>query len=63
MVCGDAESAPVALEKILAAKPDLVVIDLTLTAGTGLDVLAHAMDVALIDHLIVADRTVTSMRG
>jgi DNA-binding NarL/FixJ family response regulator len=39
MVCGDAESAPVALEKILAVKPDLVVIDLALTTGSGLDLI------------------------
>jgi DNA-binding NarL/FixJ family response regulator len=39
MVCGDADSAPVALEKILATKPDLVVIDLALAAGSGLDLI------------------------
>lgn len=38
-VCGEAESAPAALEKILVAKPDLVVIDLALKSGSGLELI------------------------
>ncbi len=39
MVCGEAESAPVAVEKVLALKPDLVVVDLALKAGSGLELI------------------------
>jgi DNA-binding NarL/FixJ family response regulator len=39
MVCGEAESAPIALEKVLASKADLVVIDLALKAGSGLELI------------------------
>ncbi len=38
-VCGEAESAPVAVEKVLSLKPDLVVVDLALKAGSGLELL------------------------
>lgn len=39
MVCGEAESAPVAVEKVLVSKPDLVVVDLALKAGSGLELI------------------------
>jgi DNA-binding NarL/FixJ family response regulator len=32
-VCGEAESAPEAISKILATKPDVVIVDLTLSSG------------------------------
>ncbi len=36
-VCGEAESAPEALRSIAELKPDVVVVDLTLKEGSGLD--------------------------
>ena len=33
IVCGEAESAPVALERILAVKPDVAIVDLALKAA------------------------------
>lgn len=39
MVCGEADSAPLAVEKVLASKPDLVVVDLMLKVGTGLELI------------------------
>jgi DNA-binding NarL/FixJ family response regulator len=38
-VCGDAETAPAAVEKVLALKPDLVVVDLALKGGSGLELI------------------------
>jgi DNA-binding NarL/FixJ family response regulator len=39
VVCGEAESGPVALEKILALKPDLAVVDLALGTSSGLELI------------------------
>jgi DNA-binding NarL/FixJ family response regulator len=39
MVCGEADSGPAALQKILALKPDVAIVDLSLKASTGLDLL------------------------
>ncbi|HEY0947772.1 MAG TPA: response regulator transcription factor [Opitutaceae bacterium] len=41
MVCGEAESAPVAFEKINKLKPDLVVADVTLKVGNGLELVKN----------------------
>ena len=38
-VCGHAASAEHAIREILAARPDVVVLDLSLAQGTGFDVL------------------------
>ena len=38
-VCGAAESAPVAVAKVLETKPDLVVVDLALKSGSGLELI------------------------
>ena len=38
-VCGHAEGAESAIREILAARPDVVVLDLSLAQGTGFDVL------------------------
>lgn len=38
-VCGEAESAPVALEAIEKLQPDVAVIDITLASGSGLDLI------------------------
>ena len=39
MVCGEADSAPVALEKIIALKPDVAIVDLGLKASSGLELI------------------------
>jgi DNA-binding NarL/FixJ family response regulator len=39
MVCGEADSGPTALQKILALKPDVAIVDLSLKASTGLDLI------------------------
>ncbi len=38
-VCGEADSGPAALQKILALKPDAAIIDLTLKGGSGLELI------------------------
>ncbi len=37
VVCGEADSGPVALEKILALKPDVAIIDLSLKLSSGME--------------------------
>jgi DNA-binding NarL/FixJ family response regulator len=39
MVCGEADSGPTALQKILVLKPDVAIVDLSLKASTGLDLI------------------------
>jgi DNA-binding NarL/FixJ family response regulator len=36
-VCGEAESAPEALQKITQLKPDVVIVDISLSSGSGLE--------------------------
>ena len=38
-VCGEAESAPRALKEILALKPDVVIVDISLEGRSGLDLI------------------------
>ena len=38
-VCGEAESAPAALQKILALKPDVAIVDLSLQSSSGLELI------------------------
>jgi DNA-binding NarL/FixJ family response regulator len=38
-VCGEADSGPVALDKVLALKPDVVIVDLSLKASSGLELI------------------------
>jgi DNA-binding NarL/FixJ family response regulator len=38
-VCGEAESAPKARERIAAAKPDIAVVDISLEDGSGLELI------------------------
>ena len=38
-ICGEAASAEAAIREILATRPDVVVLDLSLASGTGFDVL------------------------
>ena len=39
VVCGEAGSAPAALDAIMALRPDAALVDLTLTSGSGLELL------------------------
>jgi len=39
VVCGEADSAPAALQKILALTPDVAIIDLALKGGSGLELI------------------------
>jgi len=39
MVCGEAEDAPEALERIGQARPDVVIVDLSLKGSSGLDLI------------------------
>lgn len=38
-VCGEADSGPVALERILALKPDVAIVDLSLKSSNGLELI------------------------
>jgi DNA-binding NarL/FixJ family response regulator len=38
-VCGEADNGPAALEKILALKPDVAIVDLSLKSSSGLDLI------------------------
>jgi len=53
MVCGEADGAPAALQKILALKPDVVIVDLALKAGTGLELVKQLRAQALKVKLLV----------
>lgn len=39
MVCGEADSGPAALQMILALKPDVAIVDLSLKASSGLELI------------------------
>ena len=39
MVCGEADSGPVALDRILTLKPHVAIVDLTLKASSGLELI------------------------
>ena len=39
MVCGEADSGPAALQKILALKPDVAIVDLSLKGSSGLELI------------------------
>ena len=53
MVCGEADSGPVALQKILALRPDAAIIDLTLKGGSGLELIKQVRAQALKMKLLV----------
>ena len=38
-VCGEADDAPGALSRIAAARPDVAIVDLSLKAGSGLELI------------------------
>lgn len=47
MVCGEAESAPVALSEIERLKPDVVIVDITLADGSGLELVKDIKKVSV----------------
>jgi DNA-binding NarL/FixJ family response regulator len=53
MVCGEADSGPAALQKILALKPDVAIIDLSLKGGSGLELIKQLRAQALKLKLLV----------
>ncbi|MCW5556453.1 MAG: response regulator transcription factor [Verrucomicrobiae bacterium] len=65
LVCGEAEGAPEALAQIIALKPDIVIVDIMLSRGTGLELVKDIRRVSpesvtlvlsLHDEMIYADR-------
>jgi len=59
IVCGEAESAPIALQQILTLKPDVVLVDLALRIGSGLDLIkqlrAQRLPVKLLVYTMNAE--------
>jgi DNA-binding NarL/FixJ family response regulator len=53
MVCGEADSGPAALQKILALKPDVAIVDLSLKASSGLELIKQIRAQALELKLLV----------
>ena len=53
MVCGEADSGPAALQKILALKPDVAIVDLSLKASSGLELIKQLRAQALKLKLLV----------
>lgn len=64
-VCGEAEAAPEAIAKIEALKPDVVVVDIMLSAGSGLELVKDirrvspesiSLVLSMHDEMTYADR-------
>ncbi len=53
MVCGEADSGPAALERILAVKPDVAIVDLSLKASSGLELIKQLRAQGLALKLLV----------
>jgi DNA-binding NarL/FixJ family response regulator len=53
MVCGEADSGPTALQKILALKPDVVIVDLSLKGSSGLELIKQIRAQSLKAKLLV----------
>jgi DNA-binding NarL/FixJ family response regulator len=53
MVCGEADSSPIALQKILALKPDVVLVDLMLKASNGLELIKQIRAQGVTAKLLV----------
>jgi DNA-binding NarL/FixJ family response regulator len=53
MVCGEADNGPAALQKILALKPDVVIIDLSLKGSNGLELIKQIRAQSLKMKLLV----------
>jgi DNA-binding NarL/FixJ family response regulator len=53
MVCGEADTAPAALEQMLSLQPDVAIVDLSLKAGSGLDLIKQVRAQGLKVKLLV----------
>jgi DNA-binding NarL/FixJ family response regulator len=53
MVCGEADSGPAALQKILVLKPDVAIVDLSLKASSGLELIKQLRAQDLTVKLLV----------
>ncbi len=53
MVCGEADNGPAALQKILALKPDVAIVDLSLKGGSGLELIKQLRVQSLATKLLV----------
>ena len=53
MVCGEADNGPSALQKILALKPDVVIVDLSLKSSSGLELIKQLRAQELKAKLLV----------
>ncbi len=52
-VCGEADSGPAALERILALKPDVAIVDLSLKASSGLELIKQLRAQSVRTKLLV----------
>src|SRR5215468_10172207 len=41
IVCGEAETAPVALQTIAETKPDVAIVDISLKSGSGIELIKN----------------------
>jgi DNA-binding NarL/FixJ family response regulator len=71
-VCGEAGSAPEALQQVEAAKPDVTIIDISLTSGSGLELIksikaSRSSTVILVlsmhDEMLYAERALRAGAG
>jgi DNA-binding NarL/FixJ family response regulator len=53
MVCGEADSGPAALQKMLALQPDVAIVDLSLKASSGLELIKQLRAQGLKMKLLV----------
>src|SRR5512141_530369 len=53
MVCGEADNSAVALQKILALKPDVVIVDLSLKGSSGLELIKQVRAQGLKPKVLV----------
>jgi DNA-binding NarL/FixJ family response regulator len=53
MVCGEADNGPAALQKILALKPDVAIVDLSLKGSSGLELIKQLRAQSLKLKLLV----------
>ena len=53
MVCGEADSGPGALQRILVLKPDVAIVDLSLKGGSGLELIKQLRAQSLALKLLV----------
>jgi YesN/AraC family two-component response regulator len=57
IVVGEAESAPEALEKIEKLQPDVIIVDITLASGSGLELVKDLRPIAHNSKIIMLVET------